>query len=171
MLRRPTATKLRIAFPYRHERLSWWRDPARMVVPSVVGIGGKLFMEWNQHRWRSVNEQSLIKLTQEKRETGLITVGNHQCFIDDAFIWHDLPRLFHLKWSQHRWVLGSADVCFHKFLDSSPIKQRLLNWFFCAGKTIPVTHQDGIYQPGLDFAIERLKMNDWINLYPEGQGG
>ena len=80
----------------------------------------------------------------------------------------DLPYSFHLKWSQHRWVLGSADVCFHKFLHQ-PIKQRLIEWFFCAGKTVPVTHGDGIYQPGIDWAVERLQMGDWVNLYPEGQ--
>ena len=80
----------------------------------------------------------------------------------------DLPYNFHLKWSQHRWVLGSADVCFHKFLHQ-PIKQRLIEWFFCAGKTVPVTHGDGIYQPGIDWAVERLQMGEWVNLYPEGQ--
>ena len=103
--------------------------------------------------WNSVNEQTLINLV-NNRDTGLITVGNHQTFIDDFFIWHDLGHLFHLKWSKHRWVLGSADVCFHKFLDQ-PLKQKLVEWFFTAGKTIPVTHGDGVYQPGIDFAIER----------------
>ena len=105
------------------------------------------------HSWNSVNEQTFVNLV-NKRDTGLITVGNHQCFIDDCFVWHDLPLFFHLKWSKHRWVLGSADVCFHKFLDQ-PLKQRLVEWFFTAGKTIPVTHGDGVYQPGIDFAIER----------------
>lgn len=168
MLRRPLRSSLKIPFPFRSDKLEWYRDPLRVIVPATVGIGGRIYVQW-KHHWRSHN-QNLIQDLVTKRETGtgLITFGNHQCFIDDSFVWTDLPYSFHLKWSQHRWVLGSADVCFHKFLHQ-PIKQRLIEWFFCAGKTVPVTHGDGIYQPGIDWAVERLQMGDWVNLYPEGQ--
>jgi len=49
------------------------------------------------------------------------------------------------------------------------LKTKFLTWFFTAGKTIPVTHGTGIYQDAIDFAIERLKRNEWVHLYPEGQ--
>ena len=81
---------------------------------------------------------------------------------------YSMPYSFHLKWSDHRWVLGSADICYHKFLHH-PIRNWFITWFLAAGKTIPVTNGTGIYQDGMDFAIERLKRNEWINLYPEGQ--
>lgn len=79
-----------------------------------------------------------------------------------------MPYSFHFGWMNHRWVLGSADICFHKFLHR-PWLNYFLTWFFVAGKTIPVTHGTGIYQEGLDFAVERLRRKEWINLYPEGQ--
>ena len=84
----------------------------------------------------------------------------------DNFI--SLPYSFHFQWMKHRWVLGSADICFHKFLHH-PFRNWFLTWFFTAGKTIPVTHGTGVYQDGIDFAIERLKRCEWVNLYPEGQ--
>ena len=79
-----------------------------------------------------------------------------------------MPYSFHFNWMNHRWVLGSADICFHKFLHR-PVFNAFLAWFFAAGKTIPVTHGTGVYQDGTDFALERLKRNEWVNLYPEGQ--
>ena len=168
MLRKPLNSSLRIKFPFTCHELKWSRDPFRFIVPSMVGMSGRFYIERYQH-WLGHNESVLSKHVLQPRKTGLITFGNHQCFIDDCFIWTSLPYLFHLRWRKHRWVLGSADVCFHKFIDQ-PLKQKLITWFFCAGKTIPITHGDGIFaQPGLDWAIERLKQGDWINLYPEGE--
>ena len=69
---------------------------------------------------------------------------------------------------KHRWVLGSADICFHKLLHK-PLTNKFVTWFLTSGKTIPATHGTGVYQDGLDFAIERLRRNEWVQIYPEGQ--
>jgi len=92
MLRRPLRSSLKIPFPFRSDKLEWYRDPLRVIVPATVGIGGRIYVQW-KHHWRSHN-QNLIQDLVTKRETGtgLITFGNHQCFIDDSFVWSRDPK-------------------------------------------------------------------------------
>jgi len=86
ILRRPLNSSLKIKFPFSSHQLSWSRDPFRFLIPAAVGMSGKFYMKTFQH-WRAHNEEALARLVLEPRDHGLITFGNHQCFIDDSFIW------------------------------------------------------------------------------------
>lgn len=48
----------------------------------------------------------------EERERGLITVSNHVSVMDDPLIWGVLPFKYGFRPANHRWSLGSYDICF-----------------------------------------------------------
>jgi monolysocardiolipin acyltransferase len=88
----------------------------------------------------------------EGRERGLITVSNHISVVDDPLVWGVLPFRYAFNPSNHRWSLGSYDICFtNKFLSS----------FFTFGQVLP-THRGahstygGLFQPTISQAIRLL---------------
>ena len=88
MYKRP-ASALRIKWPYRdHDDLKWYKNPLRCLVPPFAGVNGKFFVK-NFQYWKVVNEQTIINHVNpvKPRSKGLITFGNHQCTIDDCFVW------------------------------------------------------------------------------------
>ncbi|TVY32383.1 Lysophosphatidylcholine acyltransferase [Lachnellula subtilissima] len=89
----------------------------------------------------------------EGRARGLITVSNHVSVIDDPLIWGVLPFKYAFSPSNHRWSLGSYDICFqNKFLSS----------FFTYGQVLPTHRGDyspihgGLFQPTITQAIRLL---------------
>ncbi|TVY25950.1 Lysophosphatidylcholine acyltransferase [Lachnellula hyalina] len=89
----------------------------------------------------------------EGRARGLITVSNHVSVIDDPLIWGVLPFKYAFSPSNHRWSLGSYDICFqNKFLSS----------FFSYGQVLPTHRGDyspihgGLFQPTITQAIRLL---------------
>ena len=78
---------MKIPFPFRSDKLGWYRNPLRVIVPATVGIGGRIYVHW-KHHWQSHNQDRIQDLVMKRDAgTGLITFGNHQCFIDDSFVW------------------------------------------------------------------------------------
>lgn len=67
------------------------------------------------------------------RQKGLVTVSNHISVIDDPLLWGVLPLSFTAVYGymNHRWTLGSHDICF-----KGPIRSH----FFSLGQTLP-THR------------------------------
>jgi monolysocardiolipin acyltransferase len=65
------------------------------------------------------------------RKRGLLTVSNHISVMDDPLIWGVLPLSFHAYhgYMNHRWSLGSHDICF---------KNAFASHFFTLGQTLPV---------------------------------
>ncbi|MCJ1340568.1 hypothetical protein MMC09_005864 [Bachmanniomyces sp. S44760] len=88
----------------------------------------------------------------EGRERGLITVSNHCCVIDDPLIWGALPFRYNFSPSNHRWTLGSYDICFTNKFTSA---------YFTLGQVLP-THRrahsvyGGLFQPTMTQAIRLL---------------
>ncbi|PMD40635.1 hypothetical protein L207DRAFT_427575 [Hyaloscypha variabilis F] len=86
------------------------------------------------------------------RERGLITVSNHVSVMDDPLIWGVLPFRYAFNPSNHRWSLGSYDICF---------QNRILKAFFTYGQVLP-THRSlhsphgGLFQPTMTQAIRLL---------------
>jgi len=88
----------------------------------------------------------------EGREKGLITVSNHVSVMDDPLIWGVLPFEYAFNPSNHRWSLGSYDICF---------QNRFLTAFFNYGQVLP-THRraysphGGLFQSTMTQAIRLL---------------
>lgn len=87
---------------------------------------------------------------------GLLTVANHAALFDDPWLTaciggHDWPSM--------RWVAVDAENFF-----GSDLKAR----FFNTGKAVPIVRGAGLDQPGMDFLIDRLKLGDWVHVFPEG---
>ncbi|KAI1004490.1 hypothetical protein K3495_g3722 [Podosphaera aphanis] len=86
------------------------------------------------------------------RERGLLTVSNHISVVDDPLIWGVLPFKYAFNPSNHRWSLGSYDICF---------QGRLLTAIFSYGQVLP-THRSaysthgGLFQPVISQAIQLL---------------
>ncbi|CZR61291.1 related to human BTHS gene involved in Barth syndrome [Phialocephala subalpina] len=88
----------------------------------------------------------------ERRERGLITVSNHVSVMDDPLIWGALPYKYSFNPSNHRWSLGSYDICF---------QNAALTTFFNIGQVLP-THRSnhsvhgGLFQPTIAQTIRLL---------------
>ncbi|MCJ1354449.1 MAG: hypothetical protein MMC33_004438 [Icmadophila ericetorum] len=88
----------------------------------------------------------------KKRERGLITVSNHISVLDDPFIWGALPFSYHFNPTNHRWSLGSYDLCF---------TNKALSTFFTLGQVLPTqrhahSEHGGLFQPTITQAIRLL---------------
>jgi monolysocardiolipin acyltransferase len=123
---------------------------------SIVGLASKYFL-YNFTRLKVDNFHYLQQAIETNRP--LITYTNHDATIDD-------PLLFGLLDSETlvsdrlRYSLGAQEICF---------KNAFLNRFFSAGRVIPIKRGDGIYQKGMDHALDILNKNGWIHLFPEGR--
>ncbi|CAO0792581.1 unnamed protein product [Mucor circinelloides] len=129
---------------------------------AVIGTAGLLakgFMNLSQTKVYGLDKfQSIID--DPNRERGIITVSNHESVLDDPFLWGVLPLKTLFSIHKMRWVLGAADICYTSIFKS---------YFFVFGQTIPTIRGAGIYQPGVDFAIDKVNKGGWIHIYPEAK--
>jgi len=98
----------------------------------------------------------------EGRERGLITVSNHISVIDDPLMWGVLPFKYSFDPNNHRWGLGSYDLCF---------TNKGLSTFFTLGQVLP-THRllhsphGGLFQPTVTQAIRLLSSQPFSPIDP-----
>ncbi|KZP13038.1 hypothetical protein FIBSPDRAFT_754067 [Athelia psychrophila] len=90
---------------------------------------------------------------------GVVTVCNHISTLDDPLTWGVLPTRLTLNHRTTRWALGASDVMF-----TNPV----FSTFFRAGQVLETFRGQGIYQPAVDTAIEKLDQGGWVHLFGEG---
>ncbi|KAI9089385.1 acyltransferase-domain-containing protein [Phlyctochytrium arcticum] len=103
---------------------------------------------------------NLLTPLQESRNRPVITLCNHDSVLDDPMLWGVLPYSMLMDRSRMRWSLGAKEICFTNWLTS---------WFFASGRVIPTVRGDGIYQPALNLALEKLNENGWVHIFSEGK--
>ncbi|KAH6517298.1 hypothetical protein HBI81_179670 [Parastagonospora nodorum] len=137
-----------------------WRA-ASTVVMGAVGMLCKGFLGLNSVETHGM--EKFLRLLDERqdvngRERGLITVSNHISVMDDPILWGILPISYMLDPDNHRWGLGSYDLCF---------TNKGLSTFFTLGQVLP-THRSahssfgGLFQPTITQAIRLLSRGPFL---------
>ncbi|KAI8369025.1 acyltransferase-domain-containing protein [Blakeslea trispora] len=127
-----------------------WNLMSSLVI-GTTGLAAKGFMHCSQLKVHGLEQFKNI-LEDPHRKKGIIT--------DDPFLWGILPAKTLFSVHKMRWVLGAADICYTSIFRS---------YFFALGQTIPTMRGAGIYQPGIDFAIDKVNHQGWIHIYPEAK--
>ncbi|OCH85080.1 acyltransferase-domain-containing protein [Obba rivulosa] len=91
---------------------------------------------------------------------GVITMANHISTLDEPVVWGILPWKYYFNTHLTRWTLGASDIMF-----TNPV----FSEFFRQGQVLETFRGDGIYQPAVDTAIEKLNAGAWIHLFGEGK--
>lgn len=139
-----------------------WRAGSLFVVPSVATCA-KIWLTWFNRTYVQ-NHDVFLKTVDEhykKRNYCLITISNHQSCLDDPGLWGALyPWRWIFNSERHRWSAAAHDVCFTK-----PVH----TMFFSLGKTFPVIRGKGIHQVALDYALDLMKRNEFLHVFPQGR--
>lgn len=125
---------------------------------AVVGLFSKFVIVW-LNKTTVYNREALSRAIHRDKGVPLITVSNHHSCFDDPGLWGVLD-VSSLRHDIMRWSLAAHDICFTNTLHS---------YFFALGKCVPVVRGAGVYQPAIDFCIERLRRGEWVHIFPEGR--
>ena len=127
---------------------------------SIVGLSAKFWT--NIANSLLIHNRKILSNALENRGSGipLITVTNHHSTMDEPLLWGILQPRQLVNQCLMRWAIAAHNMCFW----SKPVSQ-----FFAFGKSIPVNRGAGVYQEGVDFAIDRLNEGHWVHIYPEGK--
>lgn len=146
--------------PKPGHKISWfWRASSKLAL-TCIGLSSKLWIEY-LNRTKVHNRKTMYDLIEKRTPgQGLLTVCNHTSCMDDPLIWGTLrPRILKIR-NCMRWTSAAEDVCFTKKAHSL---------FFSLGQVFPLKRGDGVYQKGVDFAIEQLDLGSWCHFFPEGK--
>jgi len=141
-----------------------WGSFGRLWTLGVVSAFSK-FVVQVMNRATCSNYDTLHKaMTLRDRPRGLITVSNHASTFDDpGLLSYLIPlRYFWTEGYHHgiRWTMCTKEIC-----AATPLVQM----FFAAGKTVPITRGGGIDQPVMMTMAERVSKGDWLHIFPEGR--
>ncbi|CAI5477810.1 unnamed protein product [Closterium sp. Yama58-4] len=133
--------------------------PRRVAIATISSIS--YFYMNVLNRMEVTNQQTLLDLVHSRPAgTPLITVSNHMATIDDPLLWGGQRGLRITDPKLCRWTLTASEICFTGLLDS---------YIFRIGKSIPISRNQGVFQPGMDEALLRLQQGDWLNIFPEAR--
>ncbi|KAF0517733.1 acyltransferase-domain-containing protein [Gigaspora margarita] len=133
--------------------------PVEVPLPYYVDHGKMILKTGTKPLWNFA--KPFIKtLMDPNRTRPILTVANHLSTLDDPLLWGSIPFKNFLSRHRTRWTLGAQEICF-----TTP---KLSN-FFALGQVIPTIRGAGIYQPAMNFALERLNEGRWIHIFPEAK--
>ena len=101
----------------------------------------------DRHHWTNAFAQS---------GKGVLSFSNHVSLFDDPLLISNLGRT---RYPELRWI-GADDQNFF----GNAVK----GFIYSAGKVVPLNRGGGIEQPGFDHLLERLRLGDWVHIFPEG---
>ncbi|KAK2466424.1 hypothetical protein APHAL10511_002066 [Amanita phalloides] len=126
---------------------------------AAVGLLSKAFLKFGTASV-TINGLEILLRALESQERGIITVSNHISTLDDPVTWGVLPVRCYFNSRTTRWTLGASDIMF-----TNPF----FSEFFRLGQTIETFRGNGVYQPAVDTAIDKLNQGYWVHLYSEGK--
>ncbi|KAI9574989.1 acyltransferase-domain-containing protein [Boletus coccyginus] len=132
-------------------------------VISAVGLTCKAFLNSGLCSITVSNLPILLDALRSDRRhggQGLVTGVCHSVVLDDPLTWGILPFRNFTNSNTIRWVLGASDIMFTNPLFSA---------FFRKGQVIETFRGNGIWQPALDVAIEKLNQGHWLHMFGEGK--
>ncbi|KAH9927625.1 acyltransferase-domain-containing protein [Fomitopsis serialis] len=88
---------------------------------------------------------------------GVVTICNHISTLDEPVMWGVLPLRYHLNTRMTRWTLGASDIVL-----TNPI----FSEFFRKGQVIETFRGNGVFQPAINLAIDKLHSGAWVSLHP-----
>ncbi|CAH0764666.1 unnamed protein product [Diatraea saccharalis] len=141
------------------------RNPGRLwycassITVAVVGLFSKIIIVF-LNKTTVYNRETLQRAVGRATGVPLLTVSNHHSCFDDPGLWGVLDWTSLARGYRMRWSLAAHDICFTNALHS---------YFFSLGKCVPVVRGAGVYQPAIDFCIERLSAGEWVHIFPEGR--
>ncbi|KOB71172.1 Tafazzin-like protein, partial [Operophtera brumata] len=142
------------------------RSPGRLwscassITVAVVGLFSKIIIDF-LNKTTIYNREALMRAVKQRPPgVPLLTVSNHHSCFDDPGLWGVLDCVALVRGSRMRWSLAAHDICFTNALHAA---------FFALGKCVPVVRGAGVYQPAMDFCVERLARGDWVHIFPEGR--
>ena len=132
----------------------------RSGLSGVTGMIGKFLLSLNRLEVHNLEGYERLRLETSREGRPLITSFNHCSVYDDPFLWGVLTPRQLFDAGAMRWSLGAEELMY-----TNP----LFNKFFAAGQVIPIRRGDGIYQPGMDYAMHRLSLGMAVNIFPEAR--
>ncbi|RIB08886.1 Tafazzin-like protein [Gigaspora rosea] len=137
-----------------------WNFASWFIITSTVLVS-KFFLKFCTSSYNVYNQEPFIKtLMDPNRTRPILTVANHLSTLDDPLLWGSIPFKNFLRRHRTRWTLGAQEICF-----TTP----KLSKFFALGQVIPTIRGAGIYQPAMNFALDRLNEGKWIHIFPEAK--
>ncbi len=134
--------------------------------PVIVGVASasRIWLN-NFSRLQILNHSSFSEAVMARpQHVPLITVSNHISTVDDPVMWGGLltNRMICelIERDRMRHVPAAKEIVFTNFL---------FHWFFSTGQAIPIERGKGVYQPGMDEALNRVNKGGWLHLFPEGK--
>ena len=105
-----------------------------------------------------------IKIVDKKKLTGaklpFLFVTNHVTMLDDFYLG---PILF-----LPRGLWNFNFIPYHTPEQKNFYKGKLLSWFMDYVKCLPLTRGKGLFQPGMQRIIAKVKLGGCVQIYPEG---
>ncbi len=146
--------------------LQHWRSEKQwyhsFLCSSVVRISQLIMRRWNtlsfdgKERWDAIFDDRKSKNDNCMKRQGLLSFSNHVSLFDDPLL---VSNLGVSRYDDVRWIAADSKNFFGN---------NLKGLIYSAGKCVPIVRGGGLEQQGFDFLIKRLKLGDWVHIFPEG---